>query len=130
MVMAASPRAPASELEAHYALRTGRLVAAAVTLPCRLAGLNDDVLATATRFADALGLAYQIAGDLRDDGATATGAAGRREDARTLGALIGPQAANRRLAELLEEAQAALSALEGDTGGLRYIAGLVCATVR
>jgi farnesyl diphosphate synthase len=127
--MTAAAGITAEELEAVYALKTGRLLRAAVLMPTRLAPpLDPQVLAAVERFTLALGVAYQVADDL-------LGASGGQRDVEgaeprsrkaTLLTVLGAEAARRRLEALHAEARAALTDLHGATGGLRYVCDWAC----
>ncbi len=103
--------------------KTGALIECAVTLGC-LAGHAPQQETEALRlYARKLGLAFQIADDLLDITASAEDLgkpAGRDEDQgkATFVSLLSEAGARARLAELNEEARAALAAVERDTSVL------------
>jgi geranylgeranyl diphosphate synthase, type II len=54
------------DLRELHALKTGRLIAASVMVPLRLAGLDEAATAPYGRFADELGVLFQIVDDILD----------------------------------------------------------------
>ncbi len=102
-----------------YRLKTGALIRAATVCGCILAGADDEKLSAATKYAEKLGLAFQIIDDILD----ATG------DSKLLGKPVGSDEKNnkdtivvrlglehcRALADrYTNEALAALDAFDGD----------------
>lgn len=128
MAMAASEGSitPAG-VEDLYARKTGRLLRAAVVMPCRLRpDLGAAHVEAADRFGRAVGLAFQVAEDLLDiESAAAITGKPRGSDARThkvtLPALLGVEATRRRLDALRAEGVAALSGCGAEADGLRWI---------
>jgi farnesyl diphosphate synthase len=93
------------ELERMHALKTGALIRAAVRLGGLCGGAGDDDLHRLDRYADALGLAFQVRDDILDiegDSTTLGKTAGKdlAQDKATFPALIGLEASRRRLDEL------------------------------
>ncbi|MDI3281077.1 MAG: polyprenyl synthetase family protein [Bacillota bacterium] len=89
--------------------KTGALIRAAVRGGALIGGADEERLALLTRYAEALGLAYQISDDLLD-------AAARSEPA-SYPALLGLEGSRRRLLEVAEEARGAAGKL-GQAGDL------------
>jgi farnesyl diphosphate synthase len=115
------------ELERLHALKTGALLRCAV----RLGALAGNALPAQTeqldRYADALGLAFQIRDDLLDiegDAATLGKTAGKdiAQAKATFPALLGVDASRARLEELSAAMRRALAALDADTGALQALA--------
>jgi farnesyl diphosphate synthase len=87
------------------------------------AGADEASRVALDRYADALGLAFQIRDDLLDiegDAATLGKTAGKdvEQDKATFPALLGIEASRARLAELGEVMDKALAALQADTAAL------------
>src|SRR5690606_23711713 len=96
------------ELERLHALKTGALLRASVRLGAIAAGVDVAARASLDRFADALGLAFQVRDDLLDvegDSATLGKTAGKdaAQDKATFPALIGVAASRARLESLSAE---------------------------
>ncbi|HIY21465.1 MAG TPA: polyprenyl synthetase family protein [Candidatus Flavonifractor merdigallinarum] len=117
-----------SDVEELQRLKTGALIAAAVEMGCILAGGSADDRAAVVRYAQKLGLAFQIRDDMLD-------VAG---DEQTLGKPIGSDAENEKttfvtlkglercqelVEELTGEAQQALSPFGEAAGFLCWLAG-------
>ncbi len=117
----------AAYIEELYARKTGRLLRAAVIMPCRLHdGLGEARLEAADRFACALGLAFQIADDILDiESPPEVSGKPQGSDIRnrkaTLAELLGMRASRQRLAALREEALAALAGAGDSAAGLRWL---------
>ncbi len=93
------------ELERLHALKTGALIRAAVRMGALCGDASDDQLQRLDRYADALGLAFQVRDDILDiegDSATLGKTAGKdvAQDKATFPALIGLEASRARLEEL------------------------------
>ena len=94
-----------AELQRLHALKTGALLRASVRLGAIAAGVDAGTLARLDRFADALGLGFQIRDDLLDvegDSAALGKTAGKdaAQEKATFPALIGLDASRQRLDEL------------------------------
>jgi farnesyl diphosphate synthase len=103
-----------NEIERLQSMKTGALLAAACTAGAILGRANDSDRAALTRYAKALGLAFQIADDLLDaEGDAATIGKAAAKDAvkgkATFVSLLGSEGARMKLAELVDESVAALS---------------------
>jgi farnesyl diphosphate synthase len=102
-----------ADLERLHAMKTGALLRASVRLGAIAAGADADARALLDRYADALGLAFQIRDDLLDiegDSATLGKTAGKdaAQAKATFPALIGIEASRERLATLARTMQDAL----------------------
>ena len=120
---APDPISSLASLEHLHALKTGALLRAAVRLGALAADADTDTRARLDRFADALGLAFQIRDDLLDiegDSATLGKTAGKDaiQDKATFPALIGVDASRQRLAALAVRMDDALAGCGGDTAPL------------
>jgi geranylgeranyl diphosphate synthase type II len=107
--------------------KTGDLIVCACRMGVLAAGGAPDSLAAASRYAVAIGEAFQIADDLLNATATAAqlGKAVGSDAARgkmTAVSVYGMDGAKQRLHELTETALAALSAFPGDTAPLAALA--------
>jgi farnesyl diphosphate synthase len=120
-----------AEFDDMAARKTGRLLHAAVIMPCRLRpDLDARTLTAAEGFGRAVGLAFQVADDLLDiEGTAAVIGKPQGSDARhrkpTLPALVGVEGARRRLVELHAEALAAIAASGAQADSLRWICDTV-----
>ncbi len=102
------------ELLRLHALKTGALLRAAVRLGAIAAAVDDATRVRLDRFADALGLAFQVRDDLLDvegDSATLGKTAGKdiAQDKATFPSLLGVDASRARLEVLRAEMDEALS---------------------
>ncbi|HEY5802910.1 MAG TPA: farnesyl diphosphate synthase [Lysobacter sp.] len=103
-----------ADLERLHALKTGALIRAAVRMGALCGGAGDAELDALDRYADALGLAFQVRDDILDiegDSATLGKTAGKdiAQDKATFPALIGLDASRARLQELAAAMTAALA---------------------
>ena len=119
-----------ADLERLHALKTGALLRAAVRLGAIAAGADAASRIALDRYADALGLAFQVRDDLLDvegDAATLGKTAGKdaAQDKATFPALLGIGASRVRLASLAATMHDALSTLHADTTALAALARLV-----
>ncbi|WP_297830029.1 farnesyl diphosphate synthase [Thermomonas sp.] len=117
-------------LERMHALKTGALLRAAVRLGALAAGAQAATRAALDRYADALGLAFQIRDDLLDVEATSAtlGKTAGKDAAQhkvTFPALLGVSASRDRLATLSAQMQDALADLDFRTGALSTLASTV-----
>jgi geranylgeranyl diphosphate synthase type II len=122
--------ADAERLRAVHALKTGRLIAAAVGNVLTLEGLAEPETIPYRRFAGELGVLFQIVDDILD----VTGSDGqlgkpRGSDARhgklTYVSLFGLERARELAAESHAKAMAALAEAQGETGDLKRIADYI-----
>lgn len=117
-----------AELEHIYRLKTGRLLRASVlSAACCAQGVSDHTLGELERFADALGLAFQVRDDLMDIQGTRaetgkTGGSDQAKDKATYPHLFGIEKARARADELLDQALGALAGLGPAGDGLRWTA--------
>jgi farnesyl diphosphate synthase len=110
-------------LERLHALKTGALLRASVRLGAIAAGVDAVARERLDRFADALGLVFQVRDDLLDvegDSATLGKTAGKdvAQDKATFPALIGIEASRARLQELAREMEQALQPFGAATATL------------
>ena len=117
-------------LERLHAMKTGALLRSAVRLGALAADADPASLQALDRYANALGLAFQIRDDLLDiegDAATLGKTAGKdlMQDKATFPALLGLEASRARLASLRTEMDDALAALPVDTAALAALARIV-----
>ena len=115
------------ELERLHALKTGALLRCAVRLGALAANATPAQAQQLDRYADALGLAFQVRDDLLDiegDAATLGKTAGKDivQAKATFPALLGLEASHARLAALSATMRQALDALDADTGRLHALA--------
>lgn len=116
-----------ADLERLHAMKTGALLRAAVRFGAITGGADDAARATLDRFANALGLAFQVRDDLLDiegDSATLGKTAGKdaASDKATFPALLGLEASRARLAELSDAMDAALAGFGDRAAPLRALA--------
>ena len=114
-------------LERMHALKTGALLRCAVRLGALAAGADADTRATLDRYADALGLAFQIRDDLLDiegDTATLGKTAGKdlAQQKTTFPALLGVEASHDRLSALFTLMQDSLASLGRPADALSLLA--------
>jgi farnesyl diphosphate synthase len=110
-------------LERLHSLKTGALIRAAVRMGALCGGASDDELEHLDRYADALGLAFQVRDDILDiegDSATLGKTAGKdvAQDKATFPALIGLDASRTRLDELRRTMDDALAPFGERTSAL------------
>ncbi|MGH2950619.1 MAG: polyprenyl synthetase family protein, partial [Solirubrobacterales bacterium] len=113
----------ATELRELHALKTGRLIGASVTVPLTLAGLSEAETAAYRRFADELGVLFQIVDDILDvTGSDEELGKPRGSDERqgklTYVSVLGLDRARELAGESHQKARAALAAAEGETADL------------
>ena len=116
-----------ASLERLHAMKTGALLRCAVRLGAIAASADAASRIALDRYADALGLAFQVRDDLLDvegDAATLGKTAGKdvAQDKATFPALIGIEASRVRLAVLSTQMHEALHALDADTALLAALA--------
>jgi farnesyl diphosphate synthase len=126
-IAATGTRMSIEALERMHALKTGALLRAAVRLGALAAGAGAGERVALDRYADALGLAFQVRDDLLDiegDSATLGKTAGKdqAQAKATFPALIGVEASRARLLALAAEMEAALAPLGPRGGALAALA--------
>lgn len=115
-------------VEHMFALKTGALIRASVLIPTALRNdLAAGQHAALARFADCIGLAFQIRDDLLDiEGQTEVigkaAGADLAHDKASWPILFGLDAARARIDELKREADACLAGIDGDTSTLAWLA--------
>ena len=114
-------------LQRLHSMKTGALLRASVRLGAIAAGADAGSRATLDRYADALGLAFQVRDDLLDvegDAATLGKTAGKdaAQDKATFPALLGIEASRDRLASLATTMHGALASITADTTLLAALA--------
>lgn len=119
----------APELERLHALKTGALIRAAVRMGGLCGGASSEDLAASDRFAQALGLAFQVRDDILDvegDSATLGKTAGKdaAQAKATFPGLLGMQASRQRLQELLQAMDDALAPFGARADALRALGRL------
>jgi geranylgeranyl diphosphate synthase type II len=120
----------ADGLRELQALKTGRLIAASVTVPLRLAALDETATAPYRRFADELGVLFQIVDDILDvTGSDEELGKPRGSDERhgkvTYVSLFGLERARELASESHAKARAALGDVEGAAGDLELITDFI-----
>jgi farnesyl diphosphate synthase len=121
----------AAELEHMYRLKTGRLLRVSILAPAMCPPVPDqERLHDLERFADYVGLAFQVRDDILDvEGLTEV--IGKRQgadiarDKATYPALFGMDQARRRVAELESAALQALAAFGASADGLRWLTRMI-----
>ena len=119
------------ELNFIHRNKTGKLFTASVLLGGLLGGASDDQLEALRRYADALGLAFQIVDDLLDieeSSATLGKTAGKdiAQGKLTYPALLGVEAARAEVDRLLGEAVRNADMIAGPVNTLAPIARYIC----
>jgi farnesyl diphosphate synthase len=115
------------ELERLHAMKTGALLRCAVRLGALAGGADATAHAALDRYAEALGLAFQIRDDLLDieaDSATLGKTAGKdaAQNKATFPALLGIDGSRARLAHLREAMREAIAPFGGDAATLAELA--------
>jgi Geranylgeranyl pyrophosphate synthase len=111
-----------AELEHMHACKTGALIRASVQLGALIAGADAGTLEALDRYAHAVGLAFQVRDDILDvEGESAvigkTAGKDAAADKPTFPSIIGLDASHARLAQLTNDALAAIPSL-GERGAL------------
>jgi geranylgeranyl pyrophosphate synthase len=112
----------AARIERVHERKTAALIRASVLSGARVAGADPATLQRLRRFAERMGLAFQIADDLLDDGAAG--------EACSLVAVLGVERARERAEALLESALAELDELGAPAEPLRELARLAVRRTR
>lgn len=102
----------AALLETVHSLKTGRLIRAAAKIGCIAAGASDDVILQADRYAEKIGLAFQIVDDILDATRTSEELGKSSSDLEnnktTYITLYGEEAAREKVQKLVLEADLAI----------------------
>ena len=119
------------ELEFIHRNKTGKLFTASVVLGGLLGGASEEQLASLRRYADALGLAFQIVDDLLDieeSSATLGKTAGKdvAQGKLTWPALLGADSARSEVQRLLSDALENAGMIAGPVNYLAPIARFIC----
>jgi geranylgeranyl diphosphate synthase type II len=120
----------AQGLRELHELKTGRLIAASVLVPLVVAGLDDAAAAPYRRYADELGVLFQIVDDILDvTGSDEELGKPRGSDERhgklTYVSLFGLQRARELAAEAHARATAALAEVDGQTADLELVTDFI-----
>ena len=120
----------AESLRRLHALKTGRLIAASVRVPLALAGIPEDATIPYRRFADELGVLFQIVDDIldvtgSDEELGKPSGSDERHGKLTYVSLFGLDRARVLAAESHEKARAALAEVDGDTADLQLITDFI-----
>jgi len=120
----------ANALRELHSLKTGRLIAASIAVPLALAGTAVEPRAAYTRFADELGVLFQIVDDILD----VTGSdeelgkpqgSDERHGKVTYVSLFGLERARELAAESHRASREALAGIDADTGDLELITDFI-----
>jgi farnesyl diphosphate synthase len=116
-----------AELEHMHACKTGALIRASVRLGALAAGAGQAALDMLDRYAAAVGLAFQVRDDILDvEGESAvigkTAGKDAAADKPTFPSLLGLDASRTRLAQLVDEARAAIAPLGAPAAPLEQLA--------
>ena len=110
-----------------HLLKTGALIKAACLMGCIVAGADDEKISAATKYAECVGLAFQLVDDVLDITST-TDELGKPvgsdadNNKSTLVSIFGVDECMRRAKELTDTAVQVLDAFEGDTTFLKNFA--------
>ena len=112
-------------------METAKLITASAMLGGLLAGASDAKLQALRRYGQAAGLAFQIVDDLLDQERTSeelgkTAGKDAAQGKLTYPALLGPEAARKRVDELLREAIENADMIAGPVNYLAPIARYIC----
>ncbi|HET7508840.1 MAG TPA: farnesyl diphosphate synthase [Solirubrobacterales bacterium] len=122
--------ADAEGLRALHALKTGRLIAASVSVVLELAGVTESERIPYRRFADELGVLFQIVDDIldvteSDEQLGKPHGSDERHGKLTYVSLFGLERARELAAESHAKATAALAEAHGETDDLRRVADYI-----
>jgi farnesyl diphosphate synthase len=117
-------------LENVHRRKTGELIRAAIMMPSELADISEDQRRNLDRFAQDIGLVFQIRDDLLEvEQSTETLGKSAASDAdnnkSTYPSVLGVEGARRRADEIWSRALAALDAASDNTGALKWVAELI-----
>ncbi len=127
-LLATGTRQDLAALQRMHGLKTGALIRASVQLGALAGGCGDDAtLQALDRYADAVGLAFQVRDDILDveaDTAVLGKTAGKdaAQDKSTFPALLGLDASRQRLHQLIEQALEAIAFLGAPADRLAQLA--------
>jgi len=126
----ASGELDAAGLRQLHALKTGRLIAASVTIPLLVAGVAEDATMPYRRFAGELGVLFQIVDDILDVTGTdeelgKPHGSDERHGKLTYVSFFGLERARELAAESHARAREALAAASGDVRDLELIADFI-----
>jgi geranylgeranyl diphosphate synthase type II len=119
-----------ASLRELHSLKTGRLIAASVSVPLALAGISEAATIPYRRFADELGVLFQIVDDILDvTGSDEELGKPRGSDERhgklTYVSLFGLERARELAAESHRASSAALAEIDADTSDLELITNFI-----
>ncbi|AOS95771.1 Farnesyl diphosphate synthase [Microbulbifer aggregans] len=119
-----------AQLEEMHRLKTGALIRASARIGALLGGADEVQLAALSRYAEAVGLAFQVQDDILDvtaDTATLgkTQGADAARNKPTYVSLLGLEGARQKLEGLHRDAREALEAVRGDTSLLEQLADYI-----
>jgi farnesyl diphosphate synthase/geranylgeranyl diphosphate synthase type II len=119
-----------SRLEQMHRLKTGALIRASARIGALLGGAGEAQLAAISRYADAIGLAFQVQDDILDVTADTetlgkTQGADAARNKPTYVSLLGLEGARDKAQDLHRQASEALAALGGNTQLLRQLADYI-----
>jgi geranylgeranyl diphosphate synthase type II len=117
-------------LQFVHKYKTGKLIGASIRSGATLAGASSAELETATKYAEHLGLAFQITDDILDEVGSAEEmgkepGSDRHKDKATYPKLFGLSESKKAAAAHIEEAKRTLEGIPRDTEGLRNLADFV-----
>jgi geranylgeranyl diphosphate synthase, type II len=120
----------AEGLRQLHALKTGRLIGASIRIPLLIAGISEDATMPYRRFADELGLLFQIVDDILDVTGTdeelgKPHGSDERHGKLTYVSTFGLDRARELAAESYTRAREALAAADGETRDLELIAEFI-----
>ena len=122
-------QAGAEGLRAVHALKTGRLISAAVSVPLALEGRGEPETILYRRFADELGVLFQIVDDILDvtgsDERLGKPSGSDERHGKLTYVSLGLERARELAAESHADALAALAGADGDTADLKRVADYI-----
>ena len=126
----ASGASDAESLRLLHSLKTGRLIAASVLIPLHLAGTSDEATQPYRRFAEELGILFQIVDDIldvtgSDDELGKPHGSDERHGKLTYVSLFGLDRARELAAESHAKARKAVGEIAGDTSDLSRITDFI-----
>jgi geranylgeranyl diphosphate synthase, type II len=126
----AGPGLDEGSLRELHSLKTGRLIAASVTMPLVLVGLSEGAMDPYRRFATELGVLFQIVDDIldvtgSDEALGKPQGSDERQGKPTYVSVLGLERARALAAASHGSARAALAEIEGDAGDLEQVADFI-----